>query len=140
MANKTSIAEWALPVALIAIWAISREVKESLDIIPDVTIDPSPTELAVYLAQIERTEELQAYEATRIEDAQRIEAERAVTATEVGNYGTVMGNEGGWTGTWFGSADPNKCYMVHATPYSSSAHKFFYGQYCRDAREQGLII
>ena len=134
---KTSIAEWALPVALIAIWAITREVKEGLDVIPDY--DPSPTELAVYLAQIERTEELQAYEATRIADAQRIEAERAAVQLEVGNYGTVSGNEGAFTGTWFGTADPNKCHMIHSTPYASNATKFFLGQYCRDARTAGLI-
>jgi len=134
--------EITIPAIIIGAFLLLREAKSIIPIIPDITIDPlvgySGEEVDEML--LERTEDLQAYEASRIEDMQRLEAERAVTATATGNYGTVMGNEGGWTGAWHGSADPNKCYMIHATPYASNAMKFFHGQYCRDAREQGLIV
>lgn len=130
---------WGFAVAIVGVWALLREIK-SIDFpeFPDWgDFQIKGTEDALE----ERTEQLQHYEQERISDAQRIEAERASRQLAVGNYGTVDGSLGAFTGTWYtteGKAG-DSCHVVRATPYSSNSWKMFTGTYCRDARAQGLI-
>jgi len=140
MANVGS--DITIPAIIIGAFLLLREIKDTIQIIPPITIEPlvgySGEEVDEML--LERTEDLQAYEAERLSDAQRIEAHRAVGGTIAGNYGTVIGSQGGFTGVWTSSADPNKCHVIYATPYSSNTSRFFTGAYCRAAKSQGLII
>ena len=137
MADRNS---WALPVAIVGIWALLREVRD-IDLNPfddiDFNFDIRGTEEALE----ERTEALQEYEMERYEDASRIEAERASTQLAVGNYGTVDGSLGAFTGTWEvteGKAG-DSCHVIQAGPSSSAGWKMFTGSYCRNARAAGFL-
>jgi len=131
---------WA--IGLIAVWAILREAKDIWGGFewPGFDFGPIQFEGTQDLLD-EQSEALQTYEAERVADAVRIEAERASTQLAVGNYGIVDGPQGAYTGTWFNT--PNKagdsCHVLGATSASSNATRYFTGQYCRNARAQGLI-
>jgi len=134
---------WALPVAIIGIWALLREVKSIK--LPTFPEWPDWDDFQIKGTQDlldERTEDLQHYEAERVSDAQRIESERATELLATGgDYGTVSAAGQTWTGQWFNT--PNKagdsCHIIFASPYSSNANRFFTGAICRQARAQGLI-
>jgi hypothetical protein len=135
-----SASSWALPAAIVGAIFLLKEVKDiklPYPSIPDIIIQPKGMDDAL----TERTEALQEYEAERVADASRIEAERASTQLAVGNYGTVDGSLGAFTGTWFvtqGKAG-DSCHVVRAGSSSSAGWKMFTGGYCRQARAQGLI-
>jgi len=128
---------WAL--GLVAVWAILREAKSfefpSWPEFPTIQFKGTQDLLD------EQSQQLQTYEAERVADAARIEAERASTQLAVGNYGIVDGPQGAYTGTWYNT--PNKagdsCHVMSATSRASNATRYFTGQYCRNARAQGLI-
>tara|TARA_Y100000310_G_scaffold318161_1_gene371882 strand:- start:497 stop:913 length:417 start_codon:yes stop_codon:yes gene_type:complete len=135
-----SASSWALPAAVIGAIYLLKEIKTikiPFPTIPDIVIQPGGVEDLL----TERTEALQTYEAERIADATRIEAERASTQLAVGNYGTVDGSLGAFTGTWFPTAGKpgDSCHVVRAGAQSSAGWKMFTGSYCRSARAQGLI-
>jgi len=133
---------WGFAIGIIGAWALLRELK-TIDF-PDFPEWPDFSEWQIKGTQDaleEQSEQLQTYEAERISDAQRIEATRASRQLAVGNYGTVDGSLGAFTGTWFeteGKAG-DSCHVVRATPHSSASWKMFTGTYCRDARAQGLL-
>ena len=135
-----SASSWALPAAVIGAIFLLREVKDikiPVPSLPDIIVQPKGITTAV----TERTEALQTYEAERIADAGSIEAQRASTALAAGNYGTVDGSLGAFTGSWFITpAKPgDSCHVVRAGSSSSAGWKLFTGSYCRQARAQGLI-
>jgi len=133
---------WALPVAIIGIWALLREVKTiKMPTFPDFPEWPKFQITGTQDALDKQSEQLQVYEQQRIADASRIEAERASIQLKVGNYGTVDGSQGAWTGSWYNTEGKggDSCHVVSAGAQSSAGWRMFTGQYCRDARSQGLI-
>jgi len=133
---------WGFAVAILGAWALLREIKDiKLPAFPDWPEWPDIQIKGTQDLLDERTEDLQAYEAERISDAQRIEATRASRQLAVGNYGTVDGSLGAFTGTWFeteGKAG-DSCHVVRSSALGSNTWKMFTGTYCRDARAQGLL-
>ena len=139
-AIMASVNSWALPVALLAGWALLREVKD-IDLNPFDDIDFNWQLRGTDDLLEERSEDLQVYEQERVADYQRIEAERASTQLAVGNYGTVDGSLGAFTGQWEvteGKAG-DSCHVIQAGPSSSAGWKMFTGSYCRNARAAGLL-
>ena len=139
---KSTAGLWALPAAIIAGWVLLREIKTiKLPEFPEFPDWPDWQVKGTQDALDEQSEALQEYEQQRVADYQRIEATRASTQLAEGNYGTVDGAAGAFTGTWQtteGKAG-DSCHVIQAGPYSSAGWKMFTGQYCRDARAQGLI-
>ena len=144
-----ALADFALPAAIVGGFFLIRELKEFdptfglgdflTDIIPEGDIIIQPKGVDELLE--ERTEALQQYEQERTTDYQRIEAERAIVQLEAGNYGTVPGPLGAFTGTW--SRVPGKpgdsCSVLYGTGAASNTTRYFTGNYCRGAAAMGLI-
>jgi len=133
---------WALPVAIIGIWAILREAKTfKLPSFPEWPEFPTIQFKGTQDLLDEQSQQLQLYETQRISDASRIEAERASIQLKVGNYGTVDGSQGAYTGSWYNTEGKggDSCHVVSAGAKSSAGWRMFTGQYCRDARAAGLI-
>ena len=136
---KSTIGSWALPVAILGIWALLREVKSiQLPSFPDF---PGLQYKGTQEALEQQSEALQTYESERVADAVRIEAERASTQLAIGNYGIVDGPQGAYTGTWYNTPykSGDSCHVMSATSKASNATRYFTGQYCRNARAAGLI-
>jgi len=135
-----ALSDWALPAVVGGLFLLIREVK-SIEL-PSFDIDLSNLQIkGTREALIERTESLQEYEAERYTAAEDIESKRAVKQLIVGNYGTVVGPAGAYTGTWqktIGKAG-DSCHVIRAGPASSAGWKMFTGAYCRQARAQGFI-
>jgi len=128
---------WAL--GLVAVWAILREAK-SFEF-PSWPEFPTIQFKGTNEALVEQSEALQTYEAERVVAATNIEAQRASTQLAAGNYGTVDGPQGAFTGTWYNTptATDDSCHVLGATSASSNATRYFTGKYCRNARAAGLI-
>lgn len=127
--------DFALPLAIVGAFLFVRELK-------DFELPAFPV-IGGAGAVRRRTEELQAFEEERTLDAIAIEAKRAATELQKPQtrYGTVLGHQGAFTGTW--SRSPGKpgdsCNVLYATPRGSNTTRYFTGRYCRAAAEQGLI-
>jgi len=139
---KSTVGLWALPVAIIGIWAILREAKSfKLPSFPEWPEFPTIQFKGTQDLLDEQSQQLQTYESERVADASRIEAERASTQLAIGNYGIVDGPQGAYSGSWYNT--PNKagdsCHVMSATSRASNATRYFTGAYCRNARAAGLI-
>jgi len=153
------MASWALPVAIVGGIFLIREAK---GVAPDVeeaarrlaaeAAAESQKALADLLASAASSGEyygLQARDAAREAAARAAVAEAipvverqtaAQAAAGAANYGTVTGSQGAVTGDWVNvtTGTGDRCSVDYPTVHGR-ASRFFTGQYCRDARAQGLI-
>jgi len=155
---------WALPVGIVGAVFLIREIKGGgaaaeeaarriaaeaaakseqalIDLLEAASASGAAAGEAYYAAEDARSRQA-ALEAA-IADTERLAALQRTTgeaAGAAGNYGTVDGAIGSFSGDWVNvsSGTGDRCSVDFIT-VSGRASRFFTGAYCRSARAQGLI-